>query len=68
MSHTSIDGNEADGVCSMIQVVIHERDPHWEEARKLTTGAEQASKVSAAKVFPFPPLAFSLQLWSHTGV
>ena len=39
-------------VCTMMQVVIHERDPHWEEARKLTTGAEQASKVSAAKVTP----------------
>lgn len=32
-------------------VTIHERDPNWGKARELTTGAEHASKVSAAKAY-----------------
>jgi len=32
------------------QVTIHEQDPHWGKARELTHGAEEQSKISAAKV------------------
>lgn len=32
-------------------VTIHERDPNWQKARDLTTGAEHQSKVSAAKAY-----------------
>jgi chromosome segregation ATPase len=32
-------------------VTIHERDPNWQKARELTTGAEHQSKLSAAKAY-----------------
>jgi hypothetical protein len=32
-------------------VVVEERDPNWKKARELTHGAEEASKISAAKAY-----------------
>lgn len=41
-------------------MTIHERDPNWGKARELTTAAEHASKVSAAKVCYLPFLLQAL--------
>ena len=42
--------NSSEGASILVQLIVEERDPHWKKARDLTTGAEQASKLSAAKV------------------
>lgn len=42
-------------------VTIHERDPNWGKAREMTHGAEQQSKISAAKAYEAQSFLVSAQ-------